>query len=77
MDSIITTPRLKLTLLIHAAKGSEEFDWLHELRSNKQAQHWRYAIPISCFHIYIRTLTQPPLHPFDDPSRMAKQHSQI
>lgn len=77
MDSILTTPRLKLTLLTHAAKGSEEFSWLHELRSDKQAQHWRYAIHISCSHIYSPTLTQPPLHPFDDRSRMAKQHSQM
>jgi hypothetical protein len=67
MDPILTTPRLKLTLLNHAAKGSEEFAWLHELRSDKQAQHWRYAITISCFHLYTPTLTQPPLHPIEDP----------
>ena len=57
MDSILTTPRLKLTLLTHAPKGSDEFNWLHELRSDKQAQHWRYVITISYFHIYISTLT--------------------
>jgi hypothetical protein len=41
MDPVLTTPRLKLTLLTHAEKGSEEFSWLHQLRSDKQAQFWR------------------------------------
>ncbi|OSS54857.1 hypothetical protein B5807_01791 [Epicoccum nigrum] len=40
MDPVLTTPRLKLTLLTHAEKGSEEFSWLHQLRSDKQAQFW-------------------------------------
>ncbi|KAF3006013.1 hypothetical protein E8E13_010586 [Curvularia kusanoi] len=40
MDPVLTTPRLKLTLLTHAERGSKELEWLHELRSNKQSQAW-------------------------------------
>ncbi|KAF1918937.1 GNAT domain-containing protein [Ampelomyces quisqualis] len=40
MDPIITTPRLKLTLLTTAAPGSPEFNWIHELRSNEQSSFW-------------------------------------
>lgn len=43
MDPILHTPRLKLTLITHAERGSEELNWLHELRSNKQATAWRYT----------------------------------
>ncbi|KAI4222334.1 MAG: hypothetical protein L6R36_006218 [Xanthoria steineri] len=46
MDSIITTPRLKLTLITSAERGTKEFEWLHELRSNEKATWWRvvYAV---------------------------------
>ncbi|KAL8901458.1 MAG: hypothetical protein Q9207_005195 [Kuettlingeria erythrocarpa] len=40
MDPVIITPRLKLVLLIQAARGSPEFEWLHELRSDEQATWW-------------------------------------
>ena len=66
MDQELTTPRLKLTLLAHAARGSEEFAWLHELRSDKQAQHWRYTTAISysnLTNISLPLLTIPSTHP--------------
>jgi uncharacterized protein (DUF2461 family) len=37
----ILTPRLKLTLVTKAERGSPELDWLHELRSNEQTTWWR------------------------------------
>ncbi|KAH7079692.1 GNAT domain-containing protein [Paraphoma chrysanthemicola] len=40
MDSTITTQRLKLTLLTKADLGSQEFDWVHEIRSNVQSSWW-------------------------------------
>ncbi|MCJ1390496.1 hypothetical protein MMC18_003356 [Xylographa bjoerkii] len=40
MDPIIFTPRLKLTLLTKAERGSPELEWLHELRSNKKSTWW-------------------------------------
>ncbi|KIX06750.1 uncharacterized protein Z518_04726 [Rhinocladiella mackenziei CBS 650.93] len=40
MDPIIFTPRLKLTLVTKAERGSPEFKWLHELRSNEKAMWW-------------------------------------
>ncbi|KAK7900515.1 hypothetical protein LTR67_002797 [Exophiala xenobiotica] len=40
MDPIIFTPRLKLTLITKAERGSPELEWLHELRSNEQATWW-------------------------------------
>ncbi|KAL9633000.1 MAG: hypothetical protein Q9204_003574 [Flavoplaca sp. TL-2023a] len=40
MDPIIITPRLKLTLITAAEKGSQEFEWLHDLRSNEKATWW-------------------------------------
>ncbi|EXJ68908.1 uncharacterized protein A1O5_07840 [Cladophialophora psammophila CBS 110553] len=40
MDAIILTPRLKLALLTKAARGSPEFEWLHQLHSNEKATWW-------------------------------------
>ncbi|KAF3481453.1 uncharacterized protein GIQ15_04212 [Arthroderma uncinatum] len=37
MDPLIVTPRLKLTLLTKAERGSPEFKWLHELHSNEKS----------------------------------------
>ena len=41
MDPIIFTPRLKLTLVTKAERGSPEFEWLHELHTNEKAMWWR------------------------------------
>ncbi len=41
MDPIIFTPRLKLTLIKKAERGSPELEWLHEVRSNEKATWWR------------------------------------
>lgn len=41
MEPIVFTPRLKLTLVTTAARGSLELEWLHELRSNQKAMWWR------------------------------------
>lgn len=41
MDQTVFTPRLKLTLITKAERGSDEFEWLHEYRSNEQATWWR------------------------------------
>lgn len=40
MDAIITTQRLKLTLLTRADRNSEEFAWLHALYSDDKASFW-------------------------------------
>jgi len=40
MDPIIFTPRLKLTLIKKAERGSPELEWLHEVRSNEKATWW-------------------------------------
>ncbi|KAG9187945.1 hypothetical protein G6011_01868 [Alternaria panax] len=40
MDPIIQTPRLKLTLLTTAPRSSQEFAWIHTLRSNTQSTWW-------------------------------------
>ncbi|TKA41679.1 hypothetical protein B0A49_13780, partial [Cryomyces minteri] len=40
MDPIIFTPRLKLTLVTKAERGSPELEWIHELRSNEKATWW-------------------------------------
>ncbi|KAF2826890.1 hypothetical protein CC86DRAFT_322657, partial [Ophiobolus disseminans] len=40
MEPIITTPRLQLTLVTAAERGSPEFEWIHELRSNEQSSWW-------------------------------------
>ncbi|KAH4665496.1 hypothetical protein HBH78_201940 [Parastagonospora nodorum] len=34
------SPRLKLTLITKAERGSEEFKWIHEVRSNVQSTWW-------------------------------------
>jgi len=41
MDPEIITPRLKLTLVTHAERGSQELEWLHELYSDEKATWWR------------------------------------
>lgn len=46
MDSIIFTPRLKLTLLTKAEMGSPQLDWLHELHSNEKSTWWRYVLSL-------------------------------
>ncbi|KAH7396132.1 GNAT family acetyltransferase-like protein [Pyrenochaeta sp. MPI-SDFR-AT-0127] len=40
MDPLLFTPRLKLTLVENAERGSPELTWLHEMRSNAQATFW-------------------------------------
>ncbi|KAL8748972.1 MAG: hypothetical protein Q9184_006995 [Pyrenodesmia sp. 2 TL-2023] len=40
MNPVITTPRLKLTLLTQAKRGSPEFECLHALRSDEKATWW-------------------------------------
>ncbi|KAH7128475.1 GNAT domain-containing protein [Dendryphion nanum] len=40
MESTIFTPRLKLTLVTKAGRGSQELEWLHELRSDEKATFW-------------------------------------
>ncbi|KAJ4333371.1 hypothetical protein N0V87_007662 [Didymella glomerata] len=45
MEPVLTTPRLKLTLITHAGRGSEELKWLHELRSDKQTTFWSIRPP--------------------------------
>ncbi|KAL8832017.1 MAG: hypothetical protein Q9170_005050 [Blastenia crenularia] len=40
MEPIIATPRLRLTLVTEAKRGSPEFEWLHELRSNEKVTWW-------------------------------------
>ncbi|KAF2678682.1 hypothetical protein K458DRAFT_376283 [Lentithecium fluviatile CBS 122367] len=40
MDPVITTPRLKLTLIARAERGSQELEWLHELHSDEKARWW-------------------------------------
>lgn len=44
MDPIISTPRLKLSLVTKAERGSPEFEWLHALHSDEKATWWRYAV---------------------------------
>ncbi|KAF2663303.1 hypothetical protein BT63DRAFT_430487 [Microthyrium microscopicum] len=40
MESVLFTPRLKLTLITEAKRGSPEFEWLHELRSDEKGTWW-------------------------------------
>ncbi|KAF2852050.1 GNAT family acetyltransferas-like protein [Plenodomus tracheiphilus IPT5] len=40
MESVIFTPRLKLTLVTTAERGSKELEWLHELRSDEKVTWW-------------------------------------
>ncbi|RAR07370.1 gnat family acetyltransferase [Stemphylium lycopersici] len=37
MDKTLFTPKLKLTLIETAEKGSQELEWLHEIRSDEKA----------------------------------------
>jgi hypothetical protein len=41
MDRVVSTPRLKLTLVTKALPGSEEFKWLHKLRTDEKCVAWR------------------------------------
>lgn len=59
MDSTITTPRLKLSLVTTAPRGSSEFNMIHELRSNEQSSFWRFVVHIS--HL-TAPLTKSSLH---------------
>ncbi|KAF3034685.1 hypothetical protein E8E12_004333 [Didymella heteroderae] len=45
MEPVLLTPRLKLTLITHAERGSQELTWLHELRSNVQTNLWSIHPP--------------------------------
>ncbi|KAF1941201.1 hypothetical protein EJ02DRAFT_405123 [Clathrospora elynae] len=40
MEQTIFTPRLKLTLVTTAERGSPELEWLHELRSDEKSTWW-------------------------------------
>ncbi|KAK6364867.1 hypothetical protein LTS17_011771 [Exophiala oligosperma] len=40
METTITTPRLKLTLITSAEKGGPEFEWIHQLRSDEKSTWW-------------------------------------
>ncbi|KAF2153186.1 hypothetical protein K461DRAFT_240577 [Myriangium duriaei CBS 260.36] len=40
MDPIVFTPRLKLTLVTQAERGSPELEWLHRLRSDEKVTTW-------------------------------------
>ncbi|KAK3687176.1 hypothetical protein B0T22DRAFT_121811 [Podospora appendiculata] len=46
MDPVILTPRLKLTLVTTAEKGSQDLAWYHQLRSNEQSSFWKQVQPI-------------------------------
>ncbi|KAJ6482196.1 GNAT domain-containing protein [Mycena vitilis] len=43
MDPVIFTPRLKLTVVTKAERGSSEFEWFHELRSDEKVTAWSLA----------------------------------
>ncbi|KAH8711899.1 GNAT family acetyltransferase-like protein [Phaeosphaeriaceae sp. PMI808] len=43
MQSDLFTPRLKLTLITTAERGSQELEWLHALRSDEKATWWSIA----------------------------------
>ncbi|EGD91099.2 uncharacterized protein TERG_07320 [Trichophyton rubrum CBS 118892] len=45
MDSIISTPRLKLILLTKVERESPEFEWLHRLHSNEKSMFWMLGGP--------------------------------
>jgi hypothetical protein len=45
MKRTLLTPRLKLTLVEEASRGTQEFEWMHELRSDEQTTWWRYNHP--------------------------------
>ncbi|KAF1835335.1 hypothetical protein BDW02DRAFT_289512 [Decorospora gaudefroyi] len=40
MEQTVLTPRLKLTLITTADRGSRELEWLHELRSDEKCTWW-------------------------------------
>ncbi|KAF1847934.1 uncharacterized protein K460DRAFT_374893 [Cucurbitaria berberidis CBS 394.84] len=40
METTVCTPRLKLTLITTAKRGSPELEWLHEMRSDAQTTFW-------------------------------------
>lgn len=40
MEQIISTPRLKLTLITQAGSGSPELAWLHTIYSDEKATFW-------------------------------------
>ncbi|EXJ86224.1 hypothetical protein A1O1_06594 [Capronia coronata CBS 617.96] len=40
MDSVVFTPRLKLTRVTTVERGGAELEWIHELRSNEKATWW-------------------------------------
>ncbi|EUC46165.1 hypothetical protein COCMIDRAFT_4673 [Bipolaris oryzae ATCC 44560] len=40
MEQTLFTPQLKLTLITTAERGSQELEWLHELRSDEKATWW-------------------------------------
>ncbi|KAF2648617.1 hypothetical protein K491DRAFT_771952 [Lophiostoma macrostomum CBS 122681] len=40
MDHTLSTPRLKLTLITKADPGSQEFEWIHKLRTDEKAVAW-------------------------------------
>lgn len=67
MDAIITTPRLKLALVTTAERGSPEFNWIHDLRSNKQSSFWRFVFLFPIIHLqsparsYMSVLTKSPV----------------
>lgn len=44
MELTLFTSRLKLTLIQTAERGSPELEWMHEIRSDEQANFWRYDI---------------------------------
>ena len=74
MEATIITPRLKLTLLTAAEPGSQEFNWVHELRSNEQSSWWRYLLPLHTSS----TITPNPhqsLRPLQNPRRYRESPS--
>lgn len=46
METTIYTSKLKLTLVTTAERGSQELEWLHELRSDEKVTWWRYDVSI-------------------------------
>jgi hypothetical protein len=44
MEKAIFTPRLKLTLVEKAERGSQELEWIHQIRSDEKATWWRYRL---------------------------------
>lgn len=58
MDQTLFTPRLKLSLITTAERGSQELEWLHELRSDEKATWWRLVL-IFYFSFCIEYLSAP------------------